>query len=284
MSASASAAKSSSFAMAQEVFEEGGFDAVLEMLSSRTSVMQATLPPPPPPLHHPSPAYSPVCFPSHRCRSKPRCCCGSSLRATQAPATSSPAAEYSAWCSSLRPAQAIPPPFIQFALPPLPPHSSHTSCAAAAADPRKNCAGALSSLVRHDDACALALQAGHTSPATCDAPPTPRRRPRLRGRGSVQQGQRHRQAAACSAHTTLHYTPAPHAPRHLTPPGTSRPSAALKLRCAVILRFVCKDSGGCDFCIGAGHAARLYNQFSVQTASGIVTPLVKSLFVPSGAR
>ncbi len=45
-SASASAApKSSSFAMAQEVFEEGGFDAVLEMLSSRTSVMQATPPP-----------------------------------------------------------------------------------------------------------------------------------------------------------------------------------------------------------------------------------------------
>jgi hypothetical protein len=42
-SATASApAKSSSFAMAQEVFEEGGIEAVLEMLSSRTTVMQVS--------------------------------------------------------------------------------------------------------------------------------------------------------------------------------------------------------------------------------------------------
>jgi hypothetical protein len=237
-SASASAApKSSSFAMAQEVFEEGGFDAVLEMLSSRTSVMQATPPRPPPPHHHPPPADCPVCYPSHRYRSKPRCSCGSSLRATLAPVTSWAAAEYNASCSSLHPAQAIPPPIVQFFSQPLPLHSSHTSCAAAAADPRKNCAGALSSLVRHDDACALALQAGHTHVAChmrCAAhspqvflPPWPTLCP---ARTATQATSR----ACCSPHTPA-LTPWHSHPGTHTPALTPRGSSEAALRCHIAL-------------------------------------------------
>ncbi len=35
--------KASSFAMAQEVYDEGGIEAVLEMLSSRTTVLQVSI-------------------------------------------------------------------------------------------------------------------------------------------------------------------------------------------------------------------------------------------------
>jgi hypothetical protein len=93
--------------------------------------------------------------------------------------------------------------------------------------------------------------------------------------------------------------------------------AGLKLRCAVILRFVCKDAAGCDFCIAAGrpppsppsamHAlhppsrcaviitiagsaassrhrrSKSFAPLHVTTSTGIVTPLVKCLAVSSGS-
>jgi len=258
-------------------------DAVVAHLSHAGRAPPTPSPPPPPPSSPPStthlPAVSPVCFPSRRYRSKPRCSCGSSLRATQAPHRDIAASGGIQRLVQLFASGAGNPAPFPFGLPllPLPPSSTpltHCLRAAAAADPRKNCAGALSSLVRHDDACALALQAGHTSPATCDAPPTPRRRPRLRGRGSVpaRTATQASRGLQRSHHTT---------PRHLTPPGSSQ--AALRRHIALRVQGLRRPAIPAS---GAGHAspfpsARLFVPNCVRRPSRR-TWFQVSLPVPSG--
>jgi hypothetical protein len=152
--------KASSLSLAQEVYEEGGIEAVLEMLSSRTTVMQVA--------GASSSLFRASIFPF---RSKPRCCFGNYLRVTLVLATLSSAVASSASCTCSRLAR------VSFMLSVAIilnessnlPHVSVPSSTLVfggicfkveAVETRKNCAGALSSLVRNEDACAQAVQAG----------------------------------------------------------------------------------------------------------------------------